>query len=110
MQLYKCDVCNKIKDCEEIEIQNKVYDICKECKAVMDTTLKGKGRTAPYKVDIQYPIYPVYPIYPLYRGWEPWIYTPTITCGPDIGNDYIAVITYNSAGEVVDEKQSLCFI
>lgn len=82
MQIYKCDVCDEIKPCEEVEIERKIYDLCKECKAEMETKLKGKGRHK--LVDIIPYIPRSYPIpYPDPRPWkfpyEPWTIYPTTT-------------------------------
>lgn len=74
MQIYKCDVCDEIKPCEEIEIERKIYDLCKKCKAEMETKLKGKGRQK--LVDIV-------PYIPTPCPWklpyEPWTIYPTTT-------------------------------
>jgi hypothetical protein len=95
MILHKCDVCDEIKSCEEIEIDNKVYDICKGCKSDMDNTLKGKGRIST-KPTIQPWVVPYYPRpwyeYP-YRPYSPWITWITDGTTNDDYSDFTYTIT-----------------
>jgi hypothetical protein len=44
MIVYKCDLCSQVKECLQKEIDNKEYDICRECWSELQTKLQGKGR------------------------------------------------------------------
>ena len=39
-----CDLCGEAKDCLQIEIEDKEYDICSKCWNQLAQKLKGKGR------------------------------------------------------------------
>ena len=43
MRTHPCDLCGRIRECLEIQIDGKEYDVCAECWLVL-TELKGKGR------------------------------------------------------------------
>jgi hypothetical protein len=44
MRVYRCDLCDQVKDCLQKEIDGKEYDICRECWAELAAKLQGKGR------------------------------------------------------------------
>ena len=44
MQVYKCDLCDQVKECLQKEIDQKEYDICRECWHELQAKLQGKGR------------------------------------------------------------------
>ena len=44
MVLYKCDLCDQVKDCLRKVIDGREYDICHECWDPLEQKLKGKGR------------------------------------------------------------------
>ena len=44
MIVYKCDICDKVRECSQREIEQTEYDICAECWDAMVEKLKGKGR------------------------------------------------------------------
>ncbi len=46
MIVYKCDLCNQLKDCFPKQIEGRVYDICADCWAPLQEKLAGKGRPA----------------------------------------------------------------
>ena len=43
MKIFKCDFCNQIIECNKITINDKLYDICKQCKQSLDEKLDDKG-------------------------------------------------------------------
>ena len=45
MIVYRCDLCNEIRDCTQKEIDGKEYDICSECWNSLSAKLSGKGRS-----------------------------------------------------------------
>jgi hypothetical protein len=45
MIVYKCDLCNEIRDCAQKEIDGREYDICSECWDSLSAKLTGKGRS-----------------------------------------------------------------
>jgi hypothetical protein len=45
MIVYRCDVCNEIRECEQKDISDKEYDICSECWKALLAKLVGKGRS-----------------------------------------------------------------
>ena len=53
MIVYKCDLCDQIRECVQKKIQGKHYDICLECWNPLEAKLKGKGRTTPAKVPFE---------------------------------------------------------
>jgi hypothetical protein len=44
MILFKCDLCEQVKDCLQKEIDGRQYDICGDCWKPIEEKLKGKGR------------------------------------------------------------------
>lgn len=44
MRVYRCDLCNQVKDCLQKEIDGKEYDLCRECWAELAARLQDKGR------------------------------------------------------------------
>ena len=44
MIVYRCDLCDQIKNCGEKEIEGRFYHICLECWTPLEVKLKGKGR------------------------------------------------------------------
>ena len=44
MIVYRCDLCNEIRECSPREIEHVEYDICSECWNALESKLKGKGR------------------------------------------------------------------
>jgi ribosome-binding protein aMBF1 (putative translation factor) len=42
--MITCDLCGKVKDCLQKEIDGKEYDICSDCWNPFAQKLKGKGR------------------------------------------------------------------
>lgn len=46
MVVYRCDLCNELKECLPKEIDGRVYDICVDCWRPLQKKLKGKGRPA----------------------------------------------------------------
>jgi hypothetical protein len=44
MMVYRCDICDKVRECGQREIEQTEYDICAECWDAMVSTLQGKGR------------------------------------------------------------------
>ncbi|PYV37671.1 MAG: hypothetical protein DMG06_27460 [Acidobacteria bacterium] len=42
MIIYKCDLCNQIRECAQKKIDGKYYDICLECWSPLEAKLKGK--------------------------------------------------------------------
>jgi hypothetical protein len=42
MVIYKCDLCEQIKECSPKKIDGKYYDICQECWTPLEEKLKGK--------------------------------------------------------------------
>ena len=50
MLVYRCDLCNEIRDCAQRVIEDKEYDICSDCwnsliQKLTGQKLTGKGRT-----------------------------------------------------------------
>jgi hypothetical protein len=43
MAAYKCDLCGQVKECLQKEIDNKEYDICRECWSELQAKLEGNG-------------------------------------------------------------------
>jgi len=44
MLVYRCDMCNEIRDCAQRIIEDKEYDICSDCWNSLIQRLTGKGR------------------------------------------------------------------
>jgi hypothetical protein len=44
MLVYRCDLCNEIRDCSQRLIEDKEYDICSDCWNSLVQQLQGKGR------------------------------------------------------------------
>jgi hypothetical protein len=44
MVVYKCDLCGRVKECLQKQIDHREYDICRECWSELEVKLKGKGR------------------------------------------------------------------
>ena len=44
MLVYRCDLCNEIRDCAQRTIEDKEYDICSDCWNSLIQRLEGKGR------------------------------------------------------------------
>ncbi|HET7208200.1 MAG TPA: hypothetical protein VFI95_16615 [Terriglobales bacterium] len=44
MIVYRCDLCDEIRECTQREIEHTEYDICAECWEALSAKLKGKGR------------------------------------------------------------------
>ena len=42
MIIFKCDLCEQIKECSQRKIDGKYYDICQECWNPLEEKLKGK--------------------------------------------------------------------
>jgi hypothetical protein len=45
MIVYRCDLCDEVRDCDQREIDHTEYDICSECWNSLLSKLKGKGRS-----------------------------------------------------------------
>jgi hypothetical protein len=45
MLVYRCDLCNEIRDCAQRILEDKEYDICSECWKSLVEKLEGKGRS-----------------------------------------------------------------
>jgi hypothetical protein len=39
-----CDLCHQAKQCEQLEIEGREYDICSGCWSPLAEKLQGKGR------------------------------------------------------------------
>jgi hypothetical protein len=50
MVIYKCDLCEQIKECLQKKIDGKYYDICKECWTPLEAKLHGKQASGPRAV------------------------------------------------------------
>ena len=59
MILYRCDLCNQIRDCAQREIDHTEYDICSECWDDLASKLKGKGRSKRHHEIVALPTPPV---------------------------------------------------
>ena len=59
MVVYRCDLCNEIRDCTQRVIGDKEYDICSECWNSLAEKLKGKGRAKRPNENIVLPALPV---------------------------------------------------
>lgn len=46
MVVYRCDLCNEIRNCTQRMIEGVEYDVCSECWNSLVEKLKGKGRSA----------------------------------------------------------------
>ena len=44
MILFKCDLCDQVKECVQKEIDGRQY-LCVDCWRPLEEKLKGKGRT-----------------------------------------------------------------
>ena len=57
MMVYRCDLCNEIRDCAQRVIEDKEYDICSDCWNALIQKLTGKGRAkrAPEIVTVPLP-------------------------------------------------------
>jgi hypothetical protein len=44
MIVYRCDLCDEVRDCAQREIDHTEFDICSECWNSLRSKLKGKGR------------------------------------------------------------------
>jgi hypothetical protein len=42
MIIYKCDLCNQIRECVQKKIDGSYYDLCLECWTPLESKLKGK--------------------------------------------------------------------
>ena len=51
-----CDLCGKVKDCLQKEIEGKEYDICSQCWKPLEQRLRGKGRAKKEMVFLPPPI------------------------------------------------------
>jgi hypothetical protein len=45
MLVYRCDLCNEIRDCAQRVIEDTEYDICSDCWKSLFQKLTGKGRS-----------------------------------------------------------------
>jgi hypothetical protein len=45
MIVYRCDLCDEVRDCAQREIDHTEYDVCSECWNSLLLKLKGKGRS-----------------------------------------------------------------
>jgi hypothetical protein len=45
MIVYRCDLCDEVRDCSQREIDHTEYDVCSECWNSLLLKLKGKGRS-----------------------------------------------------------------
>jgi len=61
MIVYKCDLCNEIRDCTQRLIDDREYDICSECWNSLSSRLKGKGRPKPCHEFVTLPTPPPLP-------------------------------------------------
>ncbi len=46
MIIYKCDLCDQIRECVQKKIEGKYYDICLECWKPLEEKLRGKESSA----------------------------------------------------------------
>ncbi len=44
MVVCRCDLCGEMRECVQKEIDQKEYDVCRECWDALEAKLKGKGR------------------------------------------------------------------
>jgi hypothetical protein len=80
MIVYRCDLCNEIRECTQRIIEDTQYDICSECWESLASKLKGKGRCKPDRevVLLPAPRAPQSPDVPLpspFPGGPPKIYS-----------------------------------
>ncbi len=58
MIVYRCDLCNEIRECTQREIEHSEYDICAQCWEALCAKLKGKGRSQRASETVTLPIVP----------------------------------------------------
>ncbi|PYV91936.1 MAG: hypothetical protein DMG05_06015 [Acidobacteria bacterium] len=46
MVIYKCDLCNQIRECVQKKIDGKYYDVCVDCWSPLEEKLRGKESSA----------------------------------------------------------------
>jgi hypothetical protein len=59
-----CDLCGQARECEQKEIERKVYDICAECWNPLAERLKDKGRLSKQRETVFLPHLPKEPEHP----------------------------------------------
>jgi len=77
MLVYRCDLCNEIRDCAQRLIEDKEYDICSECWNVLTQKLTGKGRAKQAPEIVTVPLPPPSPDQPKpsrFPGGPPTVY------------------------------------
>jgi len=82
MIVYKCDLCNEIRDCTQRDIGDKEYDICSQCWTSLLAKLEAKGRSRRIRDCVTLPTYPLpeaphEPKQPPMPGAQPTIYDGT---------------------------------
>jgi hypothetical protein len=53
MIIYRCDICDEVRECSQREIEQTEYDVCAECWEAIALKLKGKGRPKRQAVVVQ---------------------------------------------------------
>jgi hypothetical protein len=79
MIVYKCDLCDEVRECSQRELERTEYDICAECWDALMRKLKGKGRTERRREIVTLPI-PATPA-PEAEPKKPFPGTPPIITG-----------------------------
>ena len=61
MMVYRCDLCNEVRECTPREIGDREYDICSDCWNSLLDKLNGKGRSKRAREFVTLPAQPESP-------------------------------------------------